>query len=423
MRHAIPIEQLEQSLGAHVSGMARAIETCVHCGFCLPTCPTYQVLGEEMDSPRGRIVLMKTVLEGELGVHEAIPYVDRCLGCLACVTACPSGVQYSELLLPFRAFARTQVDPGIAGRIRRNLIEATFPKPTRFQKVVKLGHYARPFRRLMPEHLRGLFEYLPEGRQPALPLPEFFPAQGTPRARVALLAGCVQQAIDPGINWATLRVLARNGVEVVIPASQVCCGALLMHTGEIEAARDLAYQNLQAFSQDFDAILTNAAGCGSGLHEYRGLFQGLDQEGRAEEIAHKAVDVSSFLDQLGLSGAPELPQPLRVAYHDACHLAHAQGVSEAPRRLLSAVSNLTLVEIEESSMCCGSAGTYNLEQPLIAQELGRRKAESIIASEAQAVAMGNIGCMVQIRAGLSAIGKLLPVFHTIEILDIAYSRA
>lgn len=422
MQHTIPIDRLETSLGPQVHGMARAIETCVHCGFCLPTCPTYQVLGEEMDSPRGRIVLMKMVLEGELSVNDANPFIDRCLGCQACVSACPSGVQYGELLSPFRAFARNNRTSTLPERLRHNLIKSTFPEPARFRKLVAIGILARPFRKLMPEGLSGLVDLLPEHSQTASQLPEIMPAEGKRRARVAVLSGCVQQAVDPGINWATLRVLAKNGVEVVIPAGQGCCGTILLHTGETAKARELASKNLQAFSLDVDAIVTNAAGCGSGMHEYRQLFHGLDQERLAEDIAQKTVDVSSFLDQLGLVGEPGLPQPLRVAYHDACHLVHAQGVSAPPRRLLAAVSNLSLVEIEESDLCCGSAGTYNLEQPQIAKQLGRRKAERILSSGAQAVAMGNIGCMVQIRSQLSVVGKLLPVLHTIEILDLAYAR-
>jgi len=422
MQHSIPIDQLKSSLGPQVNGMAKAVESCVHCGFCLPTCPTYQVLGEEMDSPRGRIVLMKSVLEGELNIDEAIPFIDRCLGCQACVTACPSGVQYGELLMPFRAYARKHTTFSPVERIRHNLINSTFPDPGRFRRAVSLGISARPFRRLMPAGLREMINFLPARRLPVTPLPEFTPAQGVRRARVALLAGCVQQALDPEINWATLRVLALNGVDVIIPPDQVCCGAILMHTGENEQAQELAQKNFSAFSIEVDAILTNAAGCGSGLHEYRQLFQGLEQEQQAQVIADKAVDVTRFLDQLGLVYAPELPQPMRVAYHDACHLAHAQGITDSPRRLLSAITNLSLIEIEESSMCCGSAGTYNLEQPEIAKELGRRKAEQILASGAEAVAMGNIGCMVQIRAQLSELGKLLPVFHTIEILDIAFSQ-
>lgn len=422
MRHTIPIEQLATSLGPQVMDMAKAIETCVHCGFCLPTCPTYQILGEEMDSPRGRILLMKSVLEGELPVDEVRSFIDRCLGCQACVTACPSGVQYGELLIPFRAYLRRKTRLPVREKVRRDLINVTFPYPDRFRKAVFLGSSARPFRRLMPGVVREMLEFLPPRRTPNAPLPELTPARGKRRARVALLVGCVQPTLDPEINWATLRVLAMNGVEVIIPASQVCCGAVLMHTGEADIEQELARKNLEAFSLEVDAIVTNAAGCGSGLQEYRQLFHGTEDETASEELARIAIDVSRFLDQLGLAVAPELPQPLRVAYHDACHLVHAQGISDSPRNLLSAVVNLSLVEIEESSMCCGSAGTYNLEQPEIARQLGERKARNILASGAEAVAMGNIGCILQIRTHLSALGKMLPVFHTIEILDLAYTR-
>jgi glycolate oxidase iron-sulfur subunit len=232
----------------------------------------------------------------------------------------------------------------------------------------------------------------------------------------------VQDALAPEINWATLRVLARNGVEVIIPTEQACCGALLMHTGDHQEARQLARQNLTAFPTDVDAILTNAAGCGSGMKEYGLLFKGLEDESKAVEFARLVQDVSEFLAELGPVEAPPLPQPLRVAYHDACHLAHAQGIMEPPRRLLSTIPNLTLVEIADGGICCGSAGTYNLEQPEIATELGQRKALNILSSGGEAVVTGNIGCMVQIRNQLQAQGKALPVFHTFELLDMAYSR-
>jgi glycolate oxidase iron-sulfur subunit len=238
-----------------------------------------------------------------------------------------------------------------------------------------------------------------------------------------MLAGCVQQVLAPEINWASLRVLAKNGVEVLIPPNQVCCGGLSMHTGEQEQALELARQNLRAFPAEVDAILTNAAGCGSTMKEYGLLFMGTDQEETARRFANQVQDVSQFLDELGLQAPPELPQRWRVAYHDACHLAHAQGVVDAPRRLLAAIPGLELLLIAEVDMCCGSAGTYNLEQPEIAAQLGRRKAQHILDSGAEAVVTGNIGCIIQIRSQLQALGKMLPVFHTMELLDMAYSRA
>ena len=424
MQHNIPIQKLVETIGSQVENMAQAISACIHCGFCLPVCPTYQVLNEEMDSPRGRIYLMKAALEGELTIQEAMPYIDRCLGCLACVTACPSGVEYGELVTPFKAHARQVVPEPLLERVQRTLINQTLPYPQRFRSAAALGRIAKPIRDALPGELQAMIDLLPDRLPPARPLPRRMPAEGRRRARVALLAGCVQQVLAPEINWATLRVLAKNGVEVVIPDKQGCCGAILIHTGEDEKARQLARQNMRVFSvlEDIDAILTNAAGCGSGMKEYPMLFAGLEDEAQVGEFVARVKDISEFMFELGLIETPALPQPLRVAYHDACHLAPAQKITEQPRRLLNAIPNLTLVEVNEVSMCCGSAGSYNLEQPEIADLIGKRKAQNILDSGAEAVVMGNIGCMVQIRAQLQSAGKMLPVFHTIELLDMAYSQ-
>jgi len=250
-----------------------------------------------------------------------------------------------------------------------------------------------------------------------------FPAQGERRARVALLAGCAQQALDPDVNWATLRVLARNGVETMIPQGQGCCGALALHTGAAERALPLARANLAAFPDDVDAIVTNAAGCGSGMREYGLLLAGTPEHATAERFAARVVDVSQLLADLGLREAPPpLAAPLRVAYHDACHLAHAQGVRSAPRTLLAAVPGATLAEPDEWELCCGSAGTYSTERPRIAAQLGERKARNVAATGAALVATGNIGCMTQLRAHLRALGNATPVLHTMQILDRAYER-
>ncbi len=419
MRHAIAVDQL----GPQGAPMARAVETCVHCGFCLPACPTYHILGEETDSPRGRIVLMRSALEGDLCVEDMLSFVDRCLGCLGCVTACPSGVQYEELVMPFRAHAQAHRKRSVGDRLRRMLLRDTLPYPSRFRVAVRLGQLMRPFGRLAPRTLRGMLSLLPDGVEPAWPLPSVYPAEGTRRARVALLAGCVQQVLAPEINRATLRVLARNGVEVVLPQWQGCCGALMMHVGEDDRARRLARTNLGVFPTDVDAIVTNAAGCGSGMKAYGLLFKGTPEERDAEAFARRVIDVSAFLADLGLQPMPPLPQPFRLAYHDACHLAHAQGVVEAPRRLLGSIPNLTLVDVPDGDLCCGSAGTYNLEQPELASQLGRRKAENILRTGCEAVAAGNIGCLVQIRTYLHRLGKPLPLYHTLEVLDLAYRQA
>jgi len=401
--------------------MAHAIEACVHCGFCLPACPTYQVLGEEMDSPRGRIFLMKEVLEGNLSLEEAQPYIDKCLGCLGCVTACPSGVPYGELITSFRAYSEPKRWRSPFQKVFRLGLQETLPYPARFRAAAVLGRLARPLKPLLPPALRAPLELLPEALPPTKPLPALTPAEGPRRSRVALLAGCAQQVLQPGFNWATLRVLARNGVEVVVPQNQVCCGALALHTGERARALHLARKNLEAFAGDYDTILTNAAGCGSGLKEYPLLFRGEPEQDQAQRLAEKVKDISVFLVELGLKEVPPLPHPLRVAYHDACHLAHAQGVRNEPRQLLRSIPGVELVEIPEGELCCGSAGTYNLEQPHIAAALGERKARNILATGAQAVVTGNIGCFAQIEAHLKKLGRPIPVLHTIELLDRAYT--
>ena len=408
MKQTIPVE----SLGPQGEAMVNAIAACVHCGFCLPVCPTYKILEQENDSPRGRIFLMKEVLEGNLQAEEAQPFIDRCLGCQACVPACPSGVAYGDLLISFRGHTETQ------RKLSSVLALQTLPYPMRFRLAALLGRLAKPFRTLLPGSLRTMIDLLPDSLPDAPPLPEIYPAQGPRRARVALLAGCAQQVLAPQINWATLRVLAENGVETIIPPAQGCCGALSMHSGAADQARSFARQNLKAFPDDVDAILTNAAGCGSGMKEYPLLFKSLPEENEARRFARQVQDVSVFLKDLGLKAPPPLPKPLKVAYHDACHLAHAQGIQSAPRELLRSIPNLTLLEIAEGEMCCGSAGTYNLDQPDIARELGQRKSRNIQETGAEAVVAGNIGCMTQIQIHLE---RPLPVLHTMEVLARAYA--
>ena len=419
MQHAIELTEL----GPQGHAMAEAVEKCVHCGFCLSACPTYKVLGEEMDSPRGRIYLMKNALEHELTIDETTPYIDRCLGCMACVTSCPSGVEYGELLAPFRAHSEPKRSRPILDRAARFVINQTLPYPKLFRSAALAGNLVKPLAKIMPRQFSAMLDLLPEEAPPITPLPELIPAIGPRRARVALLAGCVQQVLAPSINQATIDVLTRNGVEVVIPAAQGCCGSLALHTGEAKMARALARRNFTAFPSDIDAIITNAAGCGSGIHEYGLLFAGTDEEEQAKAFSAHARDISVFLDELGLLPPPPLPTPLTVAYHDACHLAHAQRVTQPPRRLLQAIPNMTVVELYEGDLCCGSAGTYNLEQPEIAKELGARKANNIAASGAEMVVMGNIGCMTQIRTHLTQIGHPIPVLHTIELLAQAYAAA
>lgn len=418
MRHTIDPQQH----GPYGEAMVNAIQSCVHCGFCLSACPTYQVLGEEMDSPRGRIYLMKSVLEGKIQPEDAQPYIDRCLGCTACVPACPSGVEYGDLLVGYRARQEKERQRPTLDRVQRIMIRETLPYPNRFRLAYYSGRVGRLFQQVLPEKLRAMVGLLPDKLPPAVSLPAVYPPKGERRARVALLTGCVQTVLAPEINLATLRVLAENGVETVIPQRQGCCGSILAHIGEDERARQLARNNFAAFPADVDAILTNAAGCGSGIHHYDLLFAGQPDESQAVEYAHRVQDVTVFLDALGLRPPPALAQPMQVVYQDACHLLHAQRIQHPPRKLLSSVPNLTLLELNDGGLCCGSAGTYNLEQPEIAQELGRRKAEQIIQLRADAVVSGNIGCLTQLQAHLNPNGKTIPLYHTVQFLDMAYRR-
>lgn len=423
MKHTIPLKDL----GPMASDISDAVSKCVHCGFCLPACPTYNVLHQEMDSPRGRIILMKSVLEGEIDLEEAVPYIDHCLGCLSCQTACPSGVEYGKLLSPFRFYSESKRKRPADERISRWITKETFPYPDRFRLANQVGKFSKSISGAFPKRFQAMLQLIPESIPERQTLPFVYPAEGVRRARVALLAGCVQQILAQEINLATLRVLARNGVEVVIPPDQGCCGALALHTGDSKSARSLAERNLLAFPSDVDAIITNAAGCGSGMREYPNIFKGSELSEFANKFATKVIDISEFLSELDVIDVPPLKKPIQIAYHDACHLAHAQGVTQEPRWLLNKIPNLTLIPIKEAELCCGSAGSYNLEQPEIAEQLGKRKVQNILDTGADAVVTGNIGCLIQLRTHLSVLNvniregnKDFPVWHTIELIDLAY---
>ena len=404
--------------------MAHAIQTCVHCGFCLAACPTYKELGQEMDTPRGRIILMKQVLEGALDWKDAQPHVDRCLGCLACEPACPSGVEYRDLISPFRALAQPHFKRTFAERAQRFLAAQTIPFPKRFRLAAWAGRIAKPLRPFLPAFLRPMLDLVPDELPPAEHWPHLTPAQGEKRARVALLTGCAQTVLDPDINTATIEVLSRNGVEVIIPKLQGCCGGLAWHTGDLAAARKFARRNLTAFPADVDAILTNAAGCGSAMHEYHLILRGTPDEARAEAFRKRVVDVSVFLARLGLRDLPAAAaHPRRLAYHDACHLANAQNVRREPRQLLKSIPGVEIIELAEAHLCCGSAGTYNMDQPEIAASLGEQKARAVIATGAEAVISGNIGCLTQLRVHLKRLGSPIQVRHTMQALRDAYTAA
>lgn len=419
MEHKISLEMIGSP---QAEAMTDAISTCVHCGFCLPACPTYQLLGEEMDSPRGRIVLMRAVLEKKLPLVEAAPYLDRCLGCLGCVTACPSGVKYGELITSFRAHTETKRRRPFFDSLARKMASTTLPNPDRFRWAAWMGRWVQPFAFLFPSSIGAMLRLVPHEIARQQPLEEFYPAIGVKRGCVGMLIGCVQQAIAPEINRATLQVLRRNGFDVVIPKRQSCCGALHMHTGEAQRARLLAAMNFDLFDERVECIITNAAGCGSAMKEYELLFHDHELEEKAKRFSSRIQDISQFLSKYPLEPFQSSGAPVRIAYHDACHLAHAQGIAAEPRQLLSSIPGVEVVEIPDGEICCGSAGTYNIEQPDIARELGNRKAKNIHDLKVDAVVTGNIGCMVQLRKHLAEIDRKrpLPVMHTVEFLETAY---
>lgn len=402
--------------------MAHAVQACVHCGFCLAACPTYHELGQEMDSPRGRIVLMKQVLEGTLAAEAAQPHIDRCLGCLACEPACPSGVPYRDLISPYRAHVQQALPRTRGETLRRWLAAKTIPFPHRFRLALRGAKIGRALGAWVPQAVRPMLALAPRDVPAAVTLPAISPARGERRARVALLAGCAQQVLEPDINVATIDVLTRNGVEVLVPAAQGCCGGLAWHTGDLRAAQEFARRNLDAFPPDMDAILTNAAGCGSAMHEYHLILRGTADEARSDAFRKRVVDVSVFLARIGLREKPVgWTTPRTVAYHDACHLANAQNVRAEPRALLRGIPGVELREVANPHLCCGSAGTYNLDQPAIAGSLGAQKAQAAIATEAMIVATGNIGCLTQMRTHLQNLGSPIRVRHTMQVLRDAYA--
>lgn len=415
MQHNIKSDDL------HADEMKHAIESCVHCGFCLPACPTYNLLGEEMDSPRGRIYLMKNVLEDELDVTEAQPYIDRCLGCMACVPACPSGVAYGDLLVSYRSSVEKTRQRPLMDTISRRLVTETLPYPERFKMAVKTGKIGRAVQPFLPDTMASMISLLPDALPPAQPLPPVLSAQGEQRGRVVLLLGCVQQVLAPAISFAAAHVLAANGVEVIIPEQQGCCGSILHHVGEDAKAQKMARQNFDLVPDDIDAIITTAAGCGSGMKDYELLFKHQPDEDKAVQFSSKVQDFSAYLAQLGLRDPKSLDTELVVAYQDACHLVHAQGHYDEPRILLNQIPNVRVVSIQEEGMCCGSAGTYNIDQPEIAHQLGQRKVNNIIASSPDVVVSGNIGCMTQIGMHMDERGHPLPVMHIAELLYRAYA--
>ncbi len=409
---------------------AALIGDCVHCGFCLPSCPTYVLWGEEMDSPRGRIYLMQEGLEGETLDASMVRHFDQCLGCMACVTACPSGVQYDKLIEATRAQVDRRYERPRTERLLRAAVYALFPYPSRLRALrgplrvyqasglgafmARMGLLAR-----LPAPLQAM-ESLAPRLGPVTPIPARTPATGTRRRTVGLLTGCVQGVFFPDVNAATVRVLAAEGCEVLVPRGQGCCGALSAHGGREAQSLGFAKALIEVFERaGVDTIVVNAAGCGSNLKEYgHQLRDEPAWAARAEALAGKVRDLSELLDELG-PVAVRHPLPINVAYQDACHLAHAQGVRDQPRRLLRGIPGVELRELTEAEICCGSAGVYNLLQPEPARELGERKARAVLATGADLMVTANPGCWMHVATTLAGMGSRIPVAHTAQVLDAA----
>ncbi len=396
------------------------LRTCVHCGFCTATCPTYQVLGDELDSPRGRIYLIKDMLEkGRPADEQTVKHIDRCLSCLACMTTCPSGVHYMHLVDHAREYIEQTYKRPLVDRMLRSVLARVIPYPTRFRLALLGAKIAKPFSFLVPDRrLKAMLAMAPKVIPPVSRNddPQVFPAMGERRMRVALMTGCAQKALNTDINDATIRLLRRLGCEVVVAKGQGCCGALTHHMGKADLAHGSAAANIRAFMAEkaaggLDAIVINTSGCGTTVKDYGHMFRNDPLAAEAATVAGLAMDVSEVLVKIGLpQGAAK---GLRVAYHAACSLQHGQQIKTAPKDLLKRVG-FEVVEPADSHLCCGSAGTYNLLQPEISAQLKARKVETLEARKPDVIAAGNIGCMMQIGSGTG-----VPVVHTVELLDWA----
>ncbi len=412
-------EQLRDPDTASSNGVLR---TCVHCGMCTATCPTFLLLGDELDSPRGRIYLIKDMLEaGRPATEEVVRHVDRCLSCLSCMTTCPSGVNYMHLVDHARTYIEQTYRRPLPERLLRRALGLLLPRPGLFRLALSGARLARPLARLIPgpsilaQRMRAMLSLAPASVPSRSPTekPRVYPAEGPRKARVALLTGCAQQVLMPRINEATIRLLTRLGVEVVVANGAGCCGALNHHIGQHDRAMALARANIEAWTRepDLDAVIINASGCGTTVKNYGFMFR-MEPEpwrGRAETITGLAVDITEFLSRFGYAPTREAPG-LTVAYHSACSLQHGQQVTAEPKTLLTR-AGFRVVEPREPHICCGSAGTYNLLQPEIAGRLRARKLGNLKAVKPDLIAAGNIGCITQLS------GDTVPVVHTVELLD------
>ena len=406
---------------------------CVHCGLCTSTCPTYAELGDENDGPRGRIHLMRAVTDKRLELSpEVRRHLELCLDCRACESACPSGVQYGQIIEPFRiAMQHCGEEPAqIDDWFHRHIMLGTLPYPRKTSRLLMPVKFAQRLGllwlarktgllRLLPKPMQRLTTLLPKAKMQPRRLPDMLPAVGRPRARVALFTGCVADVFFRRTHWATARVLQQNGCDVLVPRDQVCCGAIHWHAGTSEPARELADQNIRALkAEDVSAVIVNVAGCGAMLKDY-GRHWHDDQQALRERFAGKVKDVHEFLAELGPI-APTGEIRLAATYHDACHLAHAQQIREAPRKLLSLIPGLELRALPESELCCGAAGTYNLTQPEMASRLAQRKLANILNTGADAVITANAGCILQIAREARTQGQRLSVYHPMDLLDLSY---
>ena len=405
---------------------------CVHCGLCTSYCPTYLQTGNENDSPRGRIYLMRAVTDGRIELsNEVTRHLELCLDCRGCETACPSGVEYGRLIEPFRVGMEERSDNAKSNDwFHRWVLFWLFPEPKRMRAALAPARWAQRLGldrlaesiglfNLLPPRLQQLAKMLPPMGKEEPELPNFLPAKGEKRARVALFTGCVGDAVFRPTNWATARVLQENGCDVIVPQQQACCGAIHYHAGCSDPAKQYADRNLAAFDvNDVDAIILNVAGCGSMLKDYGHHWDDENTAAR-EKFAAKVKDVNEFLDELGLV-QPTGEIRVKATYHDACHLAHAQKVKAAPRNLLAAIPGLELVELAESDLCCGAAGTYNLTEPEMAGQLAARKMSNITTTGARVVATANAGCLLQIAREARSQDEKLLIIHPIELLDKSY---
>ena len=416
MQTSFSPEQLREPAIARSNEILRS---CVHCGMCTATCPTYQVLGDELDSPRGRIYLIKDMLEtGRAADEKTVKHIDRCLSCLACMTTCPSGVHYMHLVDHARAHIEATYKRPFTERMLRQVLAWVIPHPMRFRLALLGAKIAKPFARLIPDaRLRAMLAMAPAQIPPVSRNddPQTFAATGPRKLRVALMTGCAQKALNTDINDATIRLLTRLGCEVVVAAGQGCCGALTHHMGKERQAHASAAGNIRAYMAEvprgLDAIVINTSGCGTTVKDYGHMFRGDPLAADAARVAGLACDISELLIRIGLPAGAD--KGLRVAYHAACSLQHGQQIKTAPKDLLRQVG-FTVVEPADSHLCCGSAGTYNLLQPEISGQLKARKVATLMAKAPDVIAAGNIGCMMQIGSGVG-----VPVVHTVELLDWA----